>query len=264
MCSESALEVFLDADGGSLNGFLHGDSVKDEVADEDTKREDEEGGVGRSLARSGRDEVVKVHGSSHEAVEERHEHTSYDGQHDALAGAALIVLLGHTARCQAIEDNGHDHQSHAAEQQHRVALRLEHVVVHHAYGQCQADAHGEGHGHAGQRDGCTQQDIGSIEDDAAQHSTPESSGSHLLKVGHEAASALADAAQGKAHDNGEEEHADDIVPIEQFITPALGGKFLRVAPRAPANHGNDAQHHGQYIIVYDKHSCIEYGFIFPY
>ena len=161
------------------------------------------------------------------------------------------------ARGHAVHDDGHYHdEATPDEEQAGVALGLPDVVENHAEHQCDAHSDGEGDRHACQRHAGGEQDVGGIEDDASDEGTEHRRARHLLQVGDEAAAFLARAAQREADEQGEEQDADDVVPVEQFIAPTLGGKLLCVAPRAPANHRDHTEHDGQQITVYDKHKWL--------
>jgi hypothetical protein len=61
------------------------------------------------------------------------------------------------------------------------------------------------------------------------------------------------AAECESKEQGEENDADDIVPVEQFETPTAGGELLGVGPGAPAEHGDHTEKHGHGVAVQDEH-----------
>ena len=75
----------------------------------------------------------------------------------------------------------------------------------------------------------------------------------LLKVRQKAAPAGARAAHGEREHEGQQEHADGVIPIEQLETPFLAGEFLRIGPRSPAKHGDNAHDDGERIGFDDDH-----------
>ena len=193
MGAEGAFKVGGVTGGLAAEGMLHGQRVEEEVAEEDAHGEEEEGGVGRGLAGLGLMEVVQVHGYRYESVEERHQHAGQDGQDDALAvGAAGAALLA--ARCQSVDDDGHHDERYSGEEQGGIALGLSEIVDDDSEHQGQAYAYREGYAHAGQRDGGREQDVGGIEDDAADDGADDGGSRHLAQVGHKTAAFAADAA----------------------------------------------------------------------
>mgnify|MGYP000522565861 CR=1 FL=1 len=75
----------------------------------------------------------------------------------------------------------------------------------------------------------------------------------LRQIGQERTPLGADAAHGEPHDERKEHHADDVVPIEKFVAPALRSQLLGVAPRSPAHHRDEAEKHCEGVTVDDKH-----------
>ena len=80
------------------------------------------------------------------------------------------------------------------------------------------------------------------------------SGLNLHDIVHKAAAATANATECEAKQNGKQQDAYGIVPIEKFVAPVLGGKFLGVAPAASANHCNEAEKHGNAVTVDNVHN----------
>src|SRR5258707_2535076 len=56
---------------------------------------------------------------------------------------------------------------------------------------------------------------------------------------------------------GEQQNSDRVIPIKKFETPALFCQLLRIGPRPPAEHRDDAEHHRPSITGQNEHlrSC---------
>ena len=71
----------------------------------------------------------------------------------------------------------------------------------------------------------------------------------------------ADIAQREREQQREYEHADRVVPVEKLKRPAIfAGQFLRVGPRTPTQHRDDAKQDGHAKIVNDKHAESSFGY----
>ena len=64
------------------------------------------------------------------------------------------------------------------------------------------------------------------------------------------------AAHGERQHQRQQEHADGVVPVEELEPPFLAGQLLGVGPRAPAQHRDDAHHHGDRIRFNDNHDLL--------
>jgi hypothetical protein len=80
----------------------------------------------------------------------------------------------------------------------------------------------------------------------------------LLQISHETSAVLAETAQCKRRQKGKKKNADDIVPIEQFKPPGFASQFLRVGPRTPAKHGDDAENNSKQVILNNEHGGVFY------
>ena len=153
----------------------------------------------------------------------------------------------------------HDHrendQHHAGDQQRRVPLGREHVALHRPDHQRQADAHRKCHRHARRVDAHHQQNIRDVEEDAAEDGGPDRAAWRAAQVLDKRHPRRARAAQRECEHQGEREHADRVVPIEKLKRPfILARQFLRIRPRPPTQHRDDAKQHGDAEIVNDKHA----------
>jgi hypothetical protein len=72
---------------------------------------------------------------------------------------------------------------------------------------------------------------------------PTNAEMRLGDVGKEAAARRTGAAKGEGQDQREQQDADRVVPVEQLEPPLLGRELLRIGPRSPAEHRDDAHHH---------------------
>ena len=93
-----------------------------------------------------------------------------------------------------------------------------------------------------------------VEDHAAQHDAADASPFGLREVFEEGTALGPDASHREAQENGEEHHADHVIPVEKLVTPGLAGEFLGVSPRAPAEHRDEAEDDCQRVAVNNEHS----------
>ncbi len=135
-------------------------------------------------------------------------------------------------------------------------LQGDDIVVDHTEHQRDADPQRESHGHAGDGCGRRQEDVGRIEDHAAEQDPAETGSGSLSQVLEEGTSLRTEAAQGEGEQQRKDDHADHIVPIEQFIPPALGGQFLGIAPGTPAEHRDKAQDDRERVAIDNKHNVL--------
>ena len=254
MGRKAALEVVAVGDGLPVEGAFHHPRIEDEVARQHAQREDEDRRIGRQHARRRILEMIQIHRSRDEAVEERHQHAGHDRQRDALAELRTLRTAAlHPLRGDAVADDRRNDQRHAQKQDDGIAFGRTHVVDDDAQHQCQSDTQRKGdrqprHGHRRR-----EQDVRGIEDHAAQHDAPHAARIGLRQIGQERTPLGADAAHGEPHDERKEHHADDVVPIEKFVAPALRSQLLGVAPRSPAHHRDEAEKHCEGVTVDDKH-----------
>src|SRR5260370_5882915 len=75
----------------------------------------------------------------------------------------------------------------------------------------------------------------------------------LCEIREERTARSAVAAQRESKNQRQQQHADGVIPVEQFEPPALAGKFLRVGPGTPAKHGDHAEDHRPSVILQNKH-----------
>ena len=54
----------------------------------------------------------------------------------------------------------------------------------------------------------------------------------------------------------QQEHTNGVVPVEELEPPFLARQFLRVGPRAPTQHRNDAHQHRDRIGFHDDHNLL--------
>ena len=252
---QRAAEVLAVADGRSDEGTAHGVGVEGEVAQQHADREDEDRRIGRQHAgRRGR-EVVEVHRRRDEPVEERHQHARHDGQYDAFAVLGRrVAALAHAPRGDAVADNCDNDERNAQEEHDGIAFRRSDVVDDDAQHQRESHAQREGHRKPGQRYRGREQDVRGVEDHAAQHDAADASPFGLREVFEEGTALGPDASHREAQENGEEHHADHVVPVEKLVTPGLAGEFLGVSPRAPAEHRDEAEDDCQRVAVNNEHS----------
>ena len=90
---EVALEVFLIRNRLAYERTLHHEGVEEEVAEEHSERENEDGCIWSSLSCCRSCEVVEVHGSCDESVEECHEDTCYNCEDDTLLAVLLLFFI---------------------------------------------------------------------------------------------------------------------------------------------------------------------------
>lgn len=76
----------------------------------------------------------------------------------------------------------------------------------------------------------------------------------LCEVFEEGTALAAETANRQADQERKKHHADDIVPVKEFIPPGLSGQFLGITPRSPTQHRNEAEYDGQGVTVNDKHN----------
>src|SRR5882757_3142933 len=60
-------------------------------------------------------------------------------------------------------------------------------------------------------------------------------------------------AKRQPESKGEQQNSDRVIPIKKFETPALFCQLLRIGPRPPAEHRDDAEHHRPSITVQNEH-----------
>ncbi len=227
-------EILSVGDGLTGDGATHENGIKHKIAQEGSQGAEEEGAVGGSHACGGAGAAAEVHGVGHEGIEDAHEQTADDGEGKPLLADAATGGLGVLAGGYAVADDGAEHKGNAKGEQGGIAVGGKDVVEKYTKHQGDAQADRPCYGEARDTDGCREQDISRIENDTAQYGTAGTCSIELAKVGEEGTSALAIAAKGKTDYKREEQDAHDVVPVEEFIAPALAGQFLCVAPAAPA------------------------------
>ena len=141
----------------------------------------------------------------------------------------------------------------------------------HPQHQRQAHADRERHGQPGDVDRRHQQDVRQVENHAAQERRAEPFAVGLLQVGQEAAPAGARAAHREGQQQRQQQHADRVVPVEKLEPPFLGGQLLRVRPRSPAQHRDDAHDdrdgirfnndHVSILLVWWFNGCVEFQLV---
>src|SRR6516162_8150258 len=75
----------------------------------------------------------------------------------------------------------------------------------------------------------------------------------LGKIGEKEPAVGSGTAEREAEEERQEQYTDRIVPVEELEAPAFAGEFLRVGPRSPAEHGDNAENHGPGITVQNEH-----------
>src|SRR6266851_6915219 len=86
----------------------------------------------------------------------------------------------------------------------------------------------------------------------------------LREIREERTARSAMAAQRESENQRQQQHADGVIPVEQFEPPALAGKFLGVGPGTPAKHGDHAKHHRPSVILQDKHcGSSKFAYVLP-
>ncbi len=130
----------------------------------------------------------------------------------------------------AMTTRGDDHQSYAGKEGDGVALGRSDVIDDYAEHQRDAYSQREGDGHAGEGDGGREENVGGVEDDASEDDAAQGPERALREIVDEMAPFGADAAECEANKEGEEDHADYVVPVVKLVAPGLGGEFLCVAP----------------------------------
>ena len=250
----AAGEILPIGDGRTDERPLHHIGIEDEVAQQHAGRKDEQRAVRRQHAGRGVLKMVEIHRRGDEPVEKRHQYAGHHRQHDALAAVRVAArTLLHSSRSDAVADDRRHDQRHADEQNHRIAFRRTRIVDDHAENQREAHAQRECDGHAGQRGRGGEQDIRCVEDHAAQQCARDIGSGGLSQILQERPAFGTEAPHRQRKDQREEEHADHIVPVEEFVTPGFGGHFLGVAPGAPAQHRHETEDDGQCVTVDNKH-----------
>ena len=231
----AALEIGGRLHGLSHEGLAHYQGVENEVTEQDTDGEHHDGCVGSDLPRSGLGEIAEVHGSRDETVEEGHDDTCAYGQEDALAA----VFLGYAVPSllsggDSVEDYGNDDQKHTGSKESDITagplLHIYYIIVDHTEHEGEAYTQREGDRHAGYGSRGTEKDVGCIENHSSEDYASKGGTVCLCKILQERPAFSTEGAHGECYQQGEEDHTDNIVPIEKFVPPALGCQLLGVAP----------------------------------
>ena len=192
---------------------------------------------------------IEINGKEYE------ESSSGDGQYDAFAVLGRrVAALAHAPRGDAVADDCDNDERNAQEKHDGIAFRRSDVVDDDAQHQRESHAQREGHRKPGQRYRGREQDVRGVEDHAAQHDAADASPFGLREVFEEGTALGPDASHREAQENGEEHHADHVIPVEKLVTPGLAGEFLGVSPRAPAEHRDEAEDDCQRVAVNNEHS----------
>jgi hypothetical protein len=134
------------------------------------------------------------------------------------------------------------------------------VAFHGSDHQRETDANGKCHRHACRVDRDHQEDIRNVEQNAAEDGGPDRASLRGVEIFEKRHSGSAGIAKREREEHRECEHADRVVPVEELKRPAIfAGQFLRVRPRTPAQHGDDAKQDGQTKIVNDEHAERQYS-----
>jgi len=232
--------------------MAHHPCIENEIAEQHAHREYKQRRIGSHHAGCRIGEIVEIHGGRDKTVKKGHDDAGDGGQHNALAAVALHAarLAG---RGHSVEHNGNDDERNAEKKNHGITFRSPHIIDNHPQHQSQPHAQRKSYGQTGQRYRSGQQNIRSIENHAAQQHTADAAPVCLSEIGDETAAFAAEASERESGQDAEQQHADHIVPIEKFVTPAFRSQFLRVSPRTPTEHRHETKHDGQCIIIYNKH-----------
>ena len=251
---ETAFEIVGDPHGFTVHRTFHRDGVEQEIADENSDGEDEYGRIGCHFAGCGGGKIVQIHGSGHEPVEECHDDAGRNRDENAFGREFAFFGLGFLVG-ESVHDDRCGDEQYPEENEGRVAFGRAEIIYHYAQYQCEPYTHGKSYRHAAEGDGCRKQDVRCVEYHAAHECREEVACVCLCKVCEETAPLRPETAQREGRQHGEEQQADDIVPVEEFIAPRAGRQFLGVAPGAPAQHGDEAKSDCQGITLNDKHNA---------
>ena len=245
------------ADGLALHRPAHGDGVPEEVREENAHGKDEVGRVGRHHARLRRRMALderRVHDAVHERREPHHEKARAGREDKSLARRRGVLrrargVAGLRLEREGVAEDGDDDQREAAPEEQRIALAVLQVVEERAADERQPHADRERDGHPGDGDRRREEDVRQVEENTGRERIQPGLAEARLQVRQESPFGVRAArAHRQAHAEGEEEDADDVVPVEELVAPGLAGELLGVAPGAPAEHGHDTEDDGENVV----------------
>ena len=250
----SLREVVAERHGGARERAHHHDAVPEEVRRQHAGAEHDDGRVGRQLARleRARQRVDRAHRLRDEAVEPPHQQARRHRDHDA-GGGRPPPRGRQPAVGERVEHDGDQHARDPRGEHRDVSLGARDVGGDDPEHEREADADGEGHGQAGDVDGGDQQDVRQVEDDAPDEGRPEPGRLRLPQVRQEPSAAAPGAPDGEREQQRQQQDADRVVPVEQLEAPLAGCELLRVRPRSPAQHRDDAHQDGKPVGLDDQH-----------
>ena len=244
-------EVLTEGGDFAGNGLVLQGDEPDQVGHQQTDGEYHTGAVGSHQA-SFRAGEIEGNGRRDKAVKEAHRNTGDDRDREALAHGA-VAILGQARIDQGTDDDRGGDQTHAGEKERRIAHGLRHVVGQHPDHQGEADGDGEGHCHAGNIDRRDQQNVGEVEHRTTDQRRLNGIPRGLGNIRHEGAAFFARAADGEGEEQGQQQYAEGVIPVEQLELPLAAGQFLGVGPGTPAEHGDKAHCHGNGVGLDDEH-----------
>ena len=177
-----------------------------------------------------------------------------------MVGATLL------AGSYSVENDCDNHKRNSECEKRHIALEgsLSHLhakVVEHSEHQGEAASQREGHGHTGDGGGSAEKDVGSIEYEASEHYPSYIGNISLCDILEETASLRAEAAECERKKQGEDNHSEHIVPVEEFVSPTLGCGLLGISPGAPAEHNDEAENYCERITVNDYHNVLVFDYL---
>jgi hypothetical protein len=165
-----------------------------------------------------------------------------------------MVWSSQPVRDDGAREHRKDDQRHTGNQKRGVAFWRKNVAFHGSDHERETDANGKCDRHARRVDADHQENIRNVEEDTAEDRPPDRAVRRAAEVFEKRHSGGAGIAKREREQDGECEHTDRVVPIEELKRPAiLTGQFLRVCPRTPTQHRDDAKEYGDTKIVNDKH-----------
>jgi hypothetical protein len=151
-------------------------------------------------------------------------------------------------------DHCKDDQRHPGGEKGSIALGRKNVAFHRPDHQREADAHGKRNRHARRVNSDDEENIRDIEEDAARYRGPDRGLRPAAQALQKRHAGRTRAPEREREQQGERKHANRVIPIEELKRPfVFAGQFLRVRPRPPTQHGDDAKQNGDAKVVNDKH-----------
>lgn len=238
-------EVVGEGDGAAGDGVAHEPGVDEEAAEEGSEGEGDGGGVGR-------ERVVGGESAGDEGSEGSHEKAGDDADDDAFAGDGAVGAAAEVGVGAADEDDGEQGEGDSGGKQREAAFGLDGVAEDDSFNERDADGEREGDGESGDFDSGDEEQIGDVEDESAERGVEEIACGCAVEVEQEAGGAVRRGAHGEGEQQGEQNDADGIVPVEKL--EAIAGRELEgVGPRSPADGAGDHHEKGEAKGERDEH-----------